>query len=192
MRLLGGIFQNGQSLGTDGSQHDIDGGTDRNDIQVDVRTEHLLAGGIDKAKVGGDGGAQCLKALDVLVDRTDTEVAASRRRNVSFSKASQKGTEEIIGRTKMTRPLIRNHRFGDVACINFDSVFFKVAHLCAQIGQYLKQDGNITDVWYVFDDTDVLCKNSCRDDCNRSIFCSADLHLTVEGFSAVNYVFFQG
>ena len=88
MWLFGGIFQNGQSLCTHGCQHDVDRSTHRNHIQIDVGTEHFFAGGVDKAVIGGDSGAQSLKALDVLVDGTHAKVTSARRGNVRLPKAS--------------------------------------------------------------------------------------------------------
>ena len=123
MRLFCSIFQNGQSFCADCCQHNINGSTNRHNIQIDVCAEHFVALCVDKAIIGGNGCSQCLKALDMLVDWAHTEVTAARRGNVCFAKTSQESAEEIVGRTKMAGRFVRNNWLADISGVDLDGVF---------------------------------------------------------------------
>ena len=101
MRLLGGVFNHGVALGQYGGHHDVHGGADGHDIQIDVGAGEAagLHGGIDVAPLGGNAGAQRAKALYVLVNGADAaEIAAAGHGDLGSAEAPQQRADEIVGR----------------------------------------------------------------------------------------------
>ena len=92
MGLFGSVFDDGLAFGEHGCEHDVDGRADRHHVKIDMRADEALGRfGMDKAAFpDGHLGAQCFKALDVLVNGPDAaKVAAARHSDfcmVIFSK----------------------------------------------------------------------------------------------------------
>ena len=76
MRLLGSILDNCLALCHYCSHHDIDGGANADNIKINMLAHQLISLSTDDP-LNGDLGSQCSKALDMLVDRAKSDVAAS-------------------------------------------------------------------------------------------------------------------
>ena len=192
MRFLGNIFHDGDTLGLDRCQHHIDGSAHRYHIKVDVLAPELLAVHGHHAIVHRYIGAQGLEALDMLVNGAHTaEVAAAGQRYIGPSAAAQQRAQEIIGGTQGLCQLMGNHRFPDVGGIDLHSGFVQQAHLGAQIPQDIEKRGDIADIGDIFNDTDIPCQNSSRNDRHHRILCAADRDLALEDRASGNYILFH-
>ena len=110
---------------------------------------------------------------------------------MSLAETAEECAQEVVGRTKMTGGFVWNHRFGNIGSVDFNTVFSQVIYSSTKVTQNAEQDRNVTDVWYILDDAAVFRKDGGRDDSNDCIFCTADLHFTVQAVTAFNDVFFQ-
>ena len=79
MRFLGSILNNGTTLCHAGCKHNIDRRTDRNNIQINMVTDQRIGKGIDHTILDVDRGSQCTESLQMLVDRTASDIASARK-----------------------------------------------------------------------------------------------------------------
>ena len=107
--LLGRILNDGQASRLDSGQHDIHGGTDRDNIHVDGVAGKGVRLGVDNGVLlHVDRGTEGLKALQVLVDGTDAaEVAAARHGDPRLGVSAKQSSKQIIGCAEMFGELIR-------------------------------------------------------------------------------------
>ena len=95
MRLARGVFYYCKTVRFSCSQHYIYGGPYRHDIKINEASgkRHCLC--INHSVFYGHFGAQCLKALYMLINRPNAEITASGRRYARTQHSSQKRTEKI-------------------------------------------------------------------------------------------------
>ena len=91
MGFLGGVFDDGIPLGHNGGHHDVHSGANGYHIQIDMGAfqPSTLRGGIDKTALYYHLCAQGGKALDMLVNRADAEVASAGHGYLRLSEAAQ-------------------------------------------------------------------------------------------------------
>ena len=99
MRFLGDIVEDGLALGTDGREHDIDGGAHAGDVKIDIRAMQLFGGGAQGIGVfvDNDRGPQRAHALDMLIDGARADDAAARQRQLHLAVAAEHGAKQVIG-----------------------------------------------------------------------------------------------
>ena len=98
VRLLGRILDDGGALRHDGSHHDVDRGADGDDIHIDVGSaQDLRLSDHHSGRCQADIRPQGPEALDMLVDRAQADVAASRQSHGSAPVLAQKRSDQIIG-----------------------------------------------------------------------------------------------
>ena len=194
MRLLGGVFNNGLTLSQGCSDHNIHGGSHRDHIQIDVGAlQAFICVGIDdRIAAAFHLGAQRLKALDMLVNGTDTaKVAAAGHSDLGLAEATQIRTQQIIGCAHLTVALTGGRAVMHTAAIQLYGIFSHHTNTYAQFPQDLQLDHNITNHGDVFNAHHTVHQNGGGDDCNGGVFRATDIYFTKQRFSAVNHIFFH-
>ena len=118
--LLGGVLNDRHAIGQHGGQHDVHGGPNRYDIQIDLGAQHPpgLGLGMDEAAPHVHVGPHGHKALDVLVNGAAAEVAAARRRHLRRAEPPQQSADEIVGGADFPRQLVRHPGIADMGAVN--------------------------------------------------------------------------
>ena len=172
-------------------QHDIDGGADAGHIQVDMRTVHAAVGiGDDAAGLGGHIRAQRLKALEMLVDGADAQVAAAGHADLRGAEPAQKRPDEVIGSPVLSGEVVVQHLGGaKTRAVDADGGIREHLHLRAQPPKDLQLNGDVADLGQIFDDTGPFYENGAGQNGHCRILCAADGHLTVQSAPALDDVF---
>ena len=111
MGLLGGVFNHRESLREYSCKHDVDGRANRNHIKINVRTGQAVRGvRMDIAALpDGNGCAKRLKALNMLIDRTDAaKVAAAGHGDFRMMVFAEQRADQVIRRTDFSHQFIGN------------------------------------------------------------------------------------
>ena len=98
MRLFGAVFNDRHAAAQHGREHDIHRCTDGDDIQIHMSALQTALRRVraDIAAELLDACAHCLKALDVLVDGADAEVAAAGHCHARVTESAELGSDEIV------------------------------------------------------------------------------------------------
>ena len=99
MGFLGCVLNNRRTASLNGSQHNIDGGADGNDIQINrVSQKAALRGYVNHPVFHGRYlRAQRGKALEVLIDRAYAQLTAAGHGHLRRAVLSQQSADKIIG-----------------------------------------------------------------------------------------------
>ena len=100
MRFLCRVFDDGQTLRAARGEHDVHGRADGYHVEVNVCSDKTLffgAGRFDDSAVDKSCfSAESLKALEVLVDRADAEVAAAGQGNLCLAVFAEQSAEQVV------------------------------------------------------------------------------------------------
>ena len=192
--LLGRVFDGGGALCQHGGHHDVHGGAHGDNVQIDGRTRQTAApgGGVDEAALHGHIRAHGGKALDMLVDGADTEVAAAGHGHGSLTEAAKQRAQQIIAGADTARQIVGRAGGVDGAAVDLDGVTVQHTHLGAQLLQNGEEQRDIADLGDVFDAADTVYQQGGRDNGNGGVFRAADGDLAVKLPSAADHVFIQG
>ena len=193
MRLLGAVLDHGQTAAENGGEQNIHRRADGDDIQIHVAAAQtaLRRVGADIAAGLLDHGAHGLKALDVLVDGADAEVAAARHGNMGMAEAAELCADQIIGSTDAAHQLNGSRGVARVRAVDLDCVAAIAVDLRAHVAQDLQQQPHVGDIRYVFNPAGAAHQQSCRQDRDRRILRSRDGHGAGKLFAALNDVLNQ-
>ena len=92
MWFLGGILNNSTALCHTGCKHNIDRGTYRYHIEINMIAHQCIGKGIDHTVLDIDRGTQGTKAFQMLVDRTASDITAAGKSNLSLFIFAKKST----------------------------------------------------------------------------------------------------
>ena len=109
----------------------------------------------------------------------------------SDTSARPQRPQEVIGGAQRLCQLVGNHRFPDLGGIDLHCSLIQQTHLGAQLPQDIEQCCYIADVGDIFNDADIPCQNSSRNDGHHRIFGSADGDITLEDCASGNYILFH-
>ena len=192
MRLLGSVFNDGGSARLDRRKHNVHRRTDRNHIEIDRTAGELWRHHLNHPVLHrGNAGAERCKALEMLIDRPYTEVAAARHRYPRCAKTAKQRADEIVRSPHMPRQIMRHHMCSNGSRINIDRVPVDRMNLCAKAGQYIQRGchiGNVGDIFYA---ADTIRQNDSGQNRNRCVFGPADFHVTGQAIAAPYDIFFQ-
>ena len=96
LRFLGRVLDRGPAFGIDGRHHDVDGRPDGRDIQEDLVPDELISPDRIAAAVILHLGSECLKALDMQVDRPRPQVAPARHLDPYIAVLAQQRAHKVI------------------------------------------------------------------------------------------------
>ena len=193
VRLLGGVFDDGQAVGQGRGDEDVHGRTHGDHVQVDLRPVQAAGGGggVDEAVLHLDLRAHGGEALEMLVDGTHAQVTAAGRGNLRPAKAAQQCADEIVGRTDLAGQLIGNVLLVYLGAVQLHSGGVDGAHVGAQVLHDPKDHGYVADVGYIFNPADSIHQKRGGKNGHSGVLRTADLHLTVERLSAVDHILCQ-
>ena len=175
MRFLGSVVDGGGALRAGGGEHHVDRAADGRHVQEHVAAGERLRLCDDRATGGLHLSAERAHALDVLVDRTATDVASAGQRYAGAAKARQQRTD-IIGRSAHAAGKIKRY-VGTVDGRGVDlhqALFGIPVHLGAQVTQRLHGDVDVLDVGQVFNHAGRAAQDRGGDDGDRGILAAAD------------------
>ena len=97
MRFSCRIFDDGHTLRLDGCKHDIHCSADGYNVKKDiVGFKTVFCNGFDITALNADLGSESFKALYVLVNRADTEIAPAGVADIRSSESAELRAEQII------------------------------------------------------------------------------------------------
>ena len=137
----------------------------------------VLGGDIDIAAARNrfDVCAECLKALDMLVDRTDADVAAAGIGSLGSAEAAELRAENIVGRAEFLHKVIRSGTGNDTRCVDFIGGFINTPDSCTDGSKYLKSIRNIADHRDIAERAFIFGQNRAEYDGDSGVFHAAHL-----------------
>ena len=192
--LLRRVFYVGDPVGQDCADHDIHGGADGDDVEIDACAGQSAFRGLraDVAVLELDLGADGLKALDVLIDGTGSEVAAAGKRDLRVAEAAKLGADQIVGRADAANQITRRDGIADVGAVDFNGVGAHAADLRAHLVENLQKQTDIRYIRDVFDAAHAPDQQRSRQNADSGVFRPADGNRSVQGFSPVDHILDHG
>ena len=195
MRFLCHIFHDRLSLGKYRCQHDIHGSANRDNIKINmVACQPFRCNGRNKAfTFHPDKAVELFKALDMLVNRTDSaKIAAARHGNTCTAIPSQLCANKIIRCTQT------GHQLKCFLTLQIDTVIFcfkcggiQLSHLNTHLFENFELQSHIHNVRYILNNTRSIHHQGCRYNRYRCIFRAADCYLALKRMSAFDDIFLQ-
>ena len=188
VRLLGGVVDDGDTVGQHGGHHNIHGGAHGNNIQIYIGARETAApgGGLNEAAFHRDLGPHGGEALDVLVDGADAEVTAAGHGNRGLAKAAQQRADEIIRGADLPGKLVGGVGAADGVTVHLYRVTVQHPDAGTKLFQNGEQQRYIADLRNVFDAAGAIDQKGCGNNGNSGIFGTADGNLAEQGLAAVN------
>ena len=192
MRLLGGVFDRGDAIGEDGGHHDVHRRADADHVEIDGRALEAAAPGrgVDEVALRHVR-AHRAEALDVLVDRTYTEVAAAGHGDRCLTEAAEQRAEQIVARADLAREVIAGLGRVDAVAVDLHGVLVEDLHLRTHVLEDSEQERHVADLRDVLDAAHAVDEQSGRNDGNCGIFRAADRDLAEQGTRPVDNILIQ-
>ncbi len=150
MRLFCGVFDHGRALRLHGRQHDVGGRADRNHVEVDIVPGQAVGGNVHHPVFQAVLRPQRGEPFQMLVDRPDPQVAASRHGDDGVVEPAEERTEKIIGAAHVAGELFRGDIGSDRPGIDFERGFIEVAHTGAHIVEDSRNGSDICNIRDIF------------------------------------------
>ena len=187
MRLLGHILDDGLSLCQSRRQHDVDGGTHRNHVQVDVGgAETVLCIGHDTAVPDLHIGAQGPEALQMLVNGPGADGTAAGQRHTGLLVLAEQRSDKVVGCPDPPDKLVVDGHVGNLRRRNGYGMPVDALHSSADFLQGLQHDIHVPHIRQVLEDHLLVCQQCAGNDAQCRIFRTADDYLTPERSSALH------
>ena len=185
------IFNDGISLCHGSSHHNIDGRTYTDHIQENMRSMEFFCFRNNKSMFNAGCRTHSFKAFQMLIDRTASNVAASRKRDFCSLVFSKKCAKKIIRRTNFFHIFIFNNTVLYTGTIDRHGMTIQTLHTRANVLHCLQKGIDISNVRKIFNPNGFICHIcSCKNGKCR-ILCSADLYFTIKWNSAFNNILFH-
>ena len=191
VRLLGCIFNRCTAYRTGRSHHDIDGSTDRNDIHENVRTCHMMAAGQNRPVLNIDLCADRAETLQMLVDRSASDITSAGKRNFRLVILAQKRAEKIIGRADLSNIFILDRTVAYGRTVYFYRMPVYALNVRADPGNRLQENIDIIDIRKIFKCYGFIGHDRGGDDRERCILSPCDLNFSHQWISALNHILFH-
>ena len=133
MGLLGGVFNDGHTVGQHRRQHDVHGGPHGDHIQIDLSSGQPALGNLrfDDAVDHFDLGSHGDKALDVLVNGAAAQVAAPGHGDLRPAEAAQQSTHQVVAGADFPGQAVGDFPVADAGAVDFYGSAVDGAHLRA-------------------------------------------------------------
>ena len=165
MRLLCRVLDDGVAVGKRCRHHDIDGRSHGDHIQIDVTSPQLFGVHNDDAVLDLHLRAQRAEALDMLIDRTASDLTAARQYNFRLLVLAQKSAYQIVGRPDLSYIFIIYQQVSAGIDILSADQYFIVAladYSRPNLLHGLEQDVGISYIRHIVDQTLTICHDRCR------------------------------
>jgi len=185
--FLGGVLNHSDAFGETGCQHDINGGPNADDIEVDVGPYQLLSPGCHHPMLDLDLRPQGAKTLNVLVYGPEANVAASWQSYLRPAIAGKEDAKQIVRCAHLFDQIVGRLNIAVKGRgINRHTLTPEI-NLCAQLLKDLGIDLNIGDVGQVFNCAFTRCEKGCGDNRNGRILAAANCNASLKRFSSSYY-----
>ena len=193
MRLTRGVFDDGTAVRQRRGEDDVHRRADRYLVKIDARAVQLAVRrfGIDEAVAHVDVGSERRHALDMLLDRTDAEIAAAGHRGLGAAEAAEHRADEVIRRADLARQIERRVDAANARAVDLDGRFVDKANLSAEVAEDRQQHIGIADLGNIFDPADAVDQKRRGDDRDSGVFRPADLHFAAQCRAAVDNILFH-
>ena len=193
MGLLGAVFDDGHAAAEDCGEQDVHRRADGDDIEIDMAAAQTALRGVGADIAAGllDHGAHGLKALDMLVDGADAEVAAAGHGDVGVAEAAKLRADQVVRRADAAHELDGCGGVAGAGAVDLQRVAAVAVDLRAHIAQDLQQQTHIGDIRNVFDPARARDEQRRRQDRDRRVLGSGNGHGAGKLCAALNDVFDQ-
>ena len=193
MRLARGVLDDGTPLSEGRRKDYIHRRADGDLVEIYSRAVELTVsrGGIHKAVADVNIRAQSGHALDMLVYRTDAEVAAAGHGGLRGAEAAEHCADKIVRSSYLAHEVIRRVAVMDVRAVYFYGGFIYKADFRAEVGQDRQKHIRVAYLGEVLYTAHAVNHQSRRDYRDRRILRSAYLNFAVQRAAALNNIFFQ-
>ena len=176
MGLFGRIFNGSESFRARCGQHDVDGGADADDIQINRRTHKAFRFQVNAAMVDDHGCPQCLKAFEMLINGPVAKIAATWKGDDRFMESSEQCAHEIIGCAEAMHFFPCRVESGNPAGIHPQRVMSHRFKNSPQGDHDILHTGNVEDVRHILNGTDITDEKGGGQYAQCGILGTADGH----------------
>ena len=110
--------------------HHVDGGSYADHVKIQMGSPHMLGLGHDLAVLDIHVRAQCAKSLQMLVDRSASDIASPRKRYLRLAVLSKQGAKQIIRCPDLLYIIILNVKVSNRTPVDLHSMPVKPLHRC--------------------------------------------------------------
>ncbi len=186
-RILNGSAAVRQSC----SHHDIDRRSHADHIQKDMSSPELLRFRDDKAMFNLCLCTHGFETLQMLVNGTAPDVAASRKRHLRFFIFAKECTKKIIGGPDLLHTLALHDKVFHTRTIDRHSMTIHPVNSGADSLHSLQKCIDIPDIRKIVYIYCLICHSRSGKNCKSRILCTANFHVTVQRNSTLNYILFH-
>ncbi len=191
MGLLRRVFQNRPALRKSRRHQNIDGRAHAGNIQINMTSHKALRTGSDHAVRNLHRRAQRLKPLDMLINRTASDITAARQHHRRLFKPSQKRAQKIIGCPDFAQRIAVHVQIMNQRRVHFHRMPVDPFHMCANALHGSKQDVGIPHIRHIFYQNSFIRHQRSRQNRKRRILRAAYLHLSNQRISTANRILFH-
>ena len=176
MRLLGGVLKDRLTLSLNSRKHQVDGRADGYGVKINSRAmEGAIRPALDDSAVDQlILRAHQRKALQMLVDRTHSEVTAAGQGDLRVMETAEKSAQQIVRRAHTAYSVMGRFIGVDRSGVDIQRVLIHAAHHRAHILQDVGDQGDVGDVRDIFNAAGLVAKHDGGDDRYGSVFRAAD------------------
>ena len=179
MRLFCRILDNCLSFCHTRRHHNIDCRTYTWTIQINMTSDQRLCIRINLSIMNRHGCAKLLKSFEMLVDRTASDLASTRKGYDRFFIFSEKCAYKIVGTTDLTDIFVIDIDIINDSPVDTDCMLIYSFYNCSNSLNGIEQYFYIIYLRKIFDQNRLVCHNCGNDDTQCCIFRTADLNFSL-------------
>ena len=191
MRFFCRILYNGLSFRHRRSHHDVDGRSYRHHIQIDMGADQLLRLCNDNPMFNQDFRPQRRKSLDVLINRPEADITASRQNHLRMLAFPKQCPQKIIRRANPLDIIVFYGMIRRIPRIDDDGMPVRFLNPDTDRLHRLHEHPGISNIRYIFNGDRFVRHGSRRQKSKRSVFGSTDFHLANQRYPAFDHIFFN-
>ena len=188
MRLLRRILQDRIPLGKGRCQHNIDGRTDRNHVKINMTAAKMIRIHNYHAMVDLRSCTKTTEALQVLVNRTASDVTAAGQRDLRLFIFSEKRSQQIIGRADPLHVFIIDPDRPDSGSVNRNRMGIDPFYGRTNPGDCLQKHIDIPYIRKIIDHHFLVRHDRRSEDSQSRIFCAANYDIAHQRTAALNHI----
>ena len=186
MRLLSGVLNDGHTHRPHRRQHNVNGGSHTDRIQIDGITHQLIGTDLNAIVLQrSDLGAQRTEPLEVQINGTLAEPAAARHRHPGTAVFAQQSTDEIIGGPHIPRQIVVDLAGGDTGGVDLYGIIVDAGNRRTQGLQQSQRDDHILDIGNILYAAGLVRQQGSGQNGHHGIFGTANIHGTGQRNAAV-------
>ena len=191
MRLLGCIFKDGLSLCHGRRHHDIDGGSHRNHIQINVACHQINGVSNHCPALDLHIRSQRPKSLYMLVNGTASDIAASRKRNLGALIFTQQSAYKVIRGADPTNVFIIHRYLSYISRIDLHCMTVDAAYAGTDLLNRLQHYVDIPHIRQIIDEHIFIRHNGRCQDTQCGILRTAYGHIAHQRVAAFYNIMFH-